>query len=618
MSVIFGIIKKNSLFAEKRELLEMYDSIKHFPHDNYEFWNEKNIGLGWVQLFDTPESVFDKQPYSFGNDRYVMVGKARFDNRNELCKVFNIALIEQEKFPDTMIIPLAFEKWGIECTKKLFGDWSFAIWDKYEKQLFLARDHQGVTALYYTITKEFIAFASNKTVLLSISSVSKEINKLQIAQLLIGWHGFAEETAYKNIFRLPPARFAIYKNDEISISKYWNLEDVPVIRLKNDDDYLDAFNELFLKAVKSRIRSRLPIGSMLSSGLDSTSVTALAATELAKEGKTISAFTSVPIFDTSSILKADRYGDETELASLFISMYPNINHFLVKSENKNPLQGVIESLNIFNTPLRNSSNFFWILSIYELAKQKEIRTILNGQGGNFTISWPFNGYYKSFMKPGVKSILRKKTPDSVLKLIYFLKKGKKPYYNNSLINHKYDLEINMFEKMKKGGFDPYFIANSSLQKTRLNVINSNMSQGAGIIQEGGDYFGLNVYDPTLDIKLLEFCYAIPDNQFVRPGFDRYMICRAMKNKLPDKLLFNNRKGLQSADLLYRIKENIDSYIEVVNLISETELCKQIIDVEKLKNIILKIKSIPDLRNFKSNPGFLRAVNVGLFLLQNKK
>jgi len=145
-----------------------------------------------------------------------------------------------------------------------------------------------------------------------------------------------------------------------------------------------------------------------------------------------------------------------------------------------------------------------------------------------------------------------------------------------------------------------------------------MSQGAGIVQEGGDYFGLNVYDPTLDIKLLEYCYAIPDEQFVRPGFDRYMIRRAMKNKLPDKVLFNKNKGLQSADLLYRIKENVNEYIEVVNAISKSDICQQIIDVKKLNNIILEIKNTTNLKSLNQNPGFLRAVNVGLFLMQNEK
>lgn len=618
MSVIFGIIYKEGVFAEKQEMEQMYASVKHFPHDNFTLWNNNNVGVGWVQLYDTPESVYDKQPFSFGNDRFVMVGKARLDNRNELCHIFNIPLEKRKIFSDTKLLPLAFEKWGNDCTKKLFGDWSFAIWDKNEKQLFIARDHQGVTAFYYTITNNFIAFASNKTVLLSIPSVSKEINMLQMAQLLVGWHGYAEETAYKNIFRLPPSHSAIYKDGKISITKYWRLEDVANIRLKNDDEYLEVFNELFLNAVKSRIRSYRPIGSMLSSGLDSTSVTAIAASELAKENKKIRAFTSVPIFDTVGILKSNKYGDESELAGLFAKMYPNIEHVLVKSENKNPLQGVLDSLLIQNSPLRNSSNFFWILSINELAKQNGIGTMLSGQGGNFTISWPFGGYYSSFMKPGIVPFLKKNLPYFAVRFIYEIAKEKKHFLSYSLINLQYEKEIKLLGKMKKNGNNPNFIIKSSLRKTRMRIINVNMSQGAWIAQEGGDYFGLNVYDPTLDIKLLEFCSAIPDNQFVRYGFDRYMIRRAMKNRLPDEVLFNNRKGVQSADLLYRIKENVNDYLEVINLISKSELCKQIIDVKKLNEIILEIKSSTDIKTIKHNFGFLRAINVGLFLLQNKK
>lgn len=615
MSVIFGIIKKEGVFTEKQELEQMFNSVKHFPHDNYGFWNENNVGLGWVQLYDTPESVYDKQPFCFANNRYVMVGKARLDNRNELCDIFNISAIDRTVLPDTKLISLAYEKWGDSCTKKIFGDWAFAIWDKSEKQLFLARDHQGVTVLYYNISNNCIIFASNKTVLLSIPGISKEINKVQMAQLLVGWHGYPTETAFANILRLPPAHSANYKDGQILIKKYWDLKEVSDVRLKNDDEYLNAFNELFSNAVKSRIRSYRPVGSMLSSGLDSTSVTALAAIELAKENKKIKAYTSVPIFDTTGFLKSNKYGDESELARQFTAQYYNIEHTLVNSENKNPLQGVIDSLKIQKVPLRNSSNFFWILSIQELAKQSGLGTLLSGQGGNYTISWPFGGYYNSFMKPGIKPFLKKNLPDFVIKLIFEISKGKKPFFNYSLLNPQYEKEIGLLQKMEKNGNDPHFIIKSSLRKTKIHVLNTNMSQGAWIAQEGGDYFGLNTYDPTLDLKLLEYCYAIPDEQFVRPGHDRFMIRRAMKNKIPDEILFNKFKGLQSADLLFRIKENINDYLEVANSIKGSEICQQIIDVKKLENIILEIKNTNEIKTLNSNPGFLRAINVGLFLLQ---
>ncbi len=618
MTVIFGIIKKEGVFAEKQELEQMYDSVKHFPYDNFTLWNENNIGLGWVQLYDTPESVYDKQPFSFDNNRYIMVGKARLDNRNELCDVFNMPVAERKSLPDTKLLPLAFEKWGNNCPSKLFGDWSFAVWDKSEKKLFMARDHLGVTAFYYTITSNFIAFASNKSVLLSIPSVSKEINMVQMAQLLVGWHGYANETAYKNIFRLPPSSSAVYLNGKLSVTKYWHLENVAGLRYKNDNEYLKVFNELFLHAVKSRIRSYRPIVSMLSSGLDSTSLTALAATELAKEGKKMKAYTSVPFYDTTGLLKPAQYGDESELAGLLAKMYPNIEHIIVKSEKRNPLQGIYDSLKIHKTPVRNSSNFYWLLSISELAKQSQAGTMLNGQGGNITISWPFRSYYSNFIRPGIKPFFKKNIPDFAMRFMFDMMRGRKPFLEYSLINPQYEIEIRLLEKMKEAGYDPHFITTSSLRKNRMSVINLNMAQGAGLAQENGDYFGINVYDPTLDLKLLEFCSAIPDEQFVRPGFDRYLVRRSMKNRLPDRILYNQNKGIQAADLLYRIKENIDKYVEVINSISQSESCRKIMDVKKLNQVISDIKSVSEVYFIKPNKGFLRAINVGLFLLQQEK
>ena len=616
MSVIFGIIKKENHLVEMQEIEEMYASVKFFPYDNYALWNENNVGFGWVQLYDTPESVYDKQPRDFGNSNYTIVGKARLDNRIELCDIFKISADERTTFPDTKLLALAYEKWGNECTKKLFGDWSFAVWDRNEKQLFLARDHHGVTSIYYTVNENFIAFASNINVLLSISNVSHEINKVQIAQLLVGWHGYAEETAYKNIYRIPPAHRAVYKKGKLSLSKYWWLEEVSDIRFKNDDDYVEAFNELFVSAVKSRLRSYRSVASMLSSGLDSTSVTALAAIELLKEGKNIKAYTSVPLFNTNGLLKPSQYGDESELASLVAKMYTNIEHILVKSENRNPLQGVLKSLQIHKTPIRNSSNLFWILSINELAKQNGAGTLLNGQAGNFTISWPFKGYYLNMIQPGIKPFLRKQTPYFLMRFWYDIKKGTKPFMQYSFINRQFATDINLPGRMNKAGYDPHFITKSSLRKTRMQVINVNMAQGASIAQENGDAFGINIYAPTIDIKLLEYCTAIPDEQFVKKGFDRYLIRRAMKNKLPDAVLQNQRKGLQSADLVLRIKENINDYEEIIKAISESEICRQLIDVQKLNDIYFQIKSTSDIKKLQSGSGFLRGINVGLFLLKN--
>jgi len=616
VSVIFGIIKKENHLVEMQEIEEMYASVKFFPYDNYALWNENNVGFGWVQLYDTPESVYDKQPRDFGNSNYTIVGKARLDNRIELCDIFKISGDERTTFPDTKLLALAYEKWGNECTKKLFGDWSFAVWDRNEKQLFLARDHHGVTSIYYTVNENFIAFASNINVLLSISNVSHEINKVQIAQLLVGWHGYAEETAYKNIYRIPPAHRAVYKKGKLSLSKYWWLEEVSDIRFKNDDDYVEAFNELFVSAVKFRLRSYRSVASMLSSGLDSTSVTALAAIELLKEGKNIKAYTSVPLFNTNGLLKPSQYGDESELASLVAKMYTNIEHILVKSENRNPLQGVLKSLQIHKTPIRNSSNLFWILSINELAKQNGAGTLLNGQAGNFTISWPFKGYYLNMIQPGIKPFLRKQTPYFLMRFWYDIKKGTKPFMQYSFINRQFATDINLPGRMNKAGYDPHFITKSSLRKTRMQVINVNMAQGASIAQENGDAFGINIYAPTIDIKLLEYCTAIPDEQFVKKGFDRYLIRRAMKNKLPDAVLQNQRKGLQSADLVLRIKENINDYEEIIKAISESEICRQLIDVQKLNDIYFQIKSTSDIKKLQSGSGFLRGINVGLFLLKN--
>lgn len=615
MSIIFGIINRHEVPVAKGLMDIAYNSVKLFPQDNKSLWINKNVGLGWIQLYDTPESVYDKQPICWA-DRYTLIGKARLDNREELCHVFNIKETERNQIPDTFLLKLSYEKWGNDCAEKLFGDWAFALWDEVEKKMFLARDHYGITALYYTISEHFFAFSTNLHVLLALPSVSRELNMDLMAQLLVAWNGTPETTIYKNIFRIPPSNTAVYFNNKIQQKQYWRIEEVQEVRFKNDQDYVDACHELFTNAVKNRIRSYRPVSSALSSGLDSSSVTAFAATLLDKESKRINAYTHVPVFDTTGIYKSSVYGNEGPLAGLVAKRFSNMDHVLVDSLNRDPMKGILDSMEIFCSPNRNASNQYWIISILEMASNNGMGTLLTGQCGNITISWPFRRDFLRTLNKGFGENLREHIPDNLWRFLFKLKTSQ-PLLHLSMIKPDFAKEIKLLQKMEKTGYQFNYNRSKSFKQIRYYTINTIMSKTGALWQESGDYFGLNIYDPTIDIKLLEFCAGIPDDQFVRPDNDRYLIRRLMKNKLPQEILENKKKGKQSSDVILRLKDSFEQYSEMAEKMKESSLCCSVIDLNKMISELNQLNRNNSKINVKMESGLLRGFNMGAFLLKKE-
>lgn len=134
----------------KQQTLDNMRKAMEFTHPDTEaLWKNEKAGIGSMIRFVAPESFKEKQPIFFEDDQKVMVVAARIDNRDELCPIFGIPLIYRDNYPDSHYVRLAFEKWGIEATGHLLGDWSFAVYDKSDQKLYVARDHCGITALYY-------------------------------------------------------------------------------------------------------------------------------------------------------------------------------------------------------------------------------------------------------------------------------------------------------------------------------------------------------------------------------------------------------------------------------------------------------------------------------------
>ena len=226
MSAIFGILNLDDRLADIEKLQRMQTSMSYWGPDGNYLWHEDSAGLGLLQLFNTPESLNEKFPLFDSERGLVFISSSRIDNRNELCKLLNISNERKSTITDAELIFIAYRKWEKECVHHLLGDWSFAVWHKIEKKLFIARDHYGVGGLYYYMGKKFFVFSSSLKGILALPQVPKKLNELKLAQILVSWPGDGIQTCYSDILRLPPAHYLTVSNDNktvvVTLGNYGN------------------------------------------------------------------------------------------------------------------------------------------------------------------------------------------------------------------------------------------------------------------------------------------------------------------------------------------------------------------------------------------------------------
>ncbi len=565
MSVIYGLYMLNGHHIKQNLLDDMRTALQFTQPDSEALWQNEKVALGSLICFDTPESFKEQQPIFFEDDRKVMVVNARIDNRDELCGIFGISLIHRDNYPDSHYVKLAFEKWGIAATEHLIGDWSFAVYDKTSQKLWVARDHCGIMACYYYACDEFFAFSSSPKALLALKEIPKELNEFRLAQILVAWPGDGEQTCYLNIFNLLPGHYLTLDNAKPVKTKYWELTEQPDLILPKEQDYYDRFLEIFTEAVRCRLRTTKQVGISLSGGLDSTSVAAIAAIELAKQNKELFAFTSVPLYKDYKVPKG-RNGDEGELAGLMAKKYPNIRHFLVNAEGYDPIECIEKAVDIFDEPMHAAANQYWIQAINDKAKEYDCNILLNGQGGNGTISWP-TAKVKLYNQKGYKYYKHRLrlAYNSMHDFFFDHQVYKYPFLKYSDINPEFAKRLDLIKKMKEAGHDPRFEKVTGFKALNRKVVEQTFRNAHSIHYRKSLWFDANSLDSSSDFKVVHFCHSIPLVQYKVNSYNKILI-KGMRNYLPFEIMNSTKKGKQAIDYPQRYENSVASEFEGCNIL----------------------------------------------------
>ncbi len=276
MCGIAGIFKKNNSQPNPILLNKMINSIRHRGPDESGLYIDDRVGLAHARL-----SIIDltdgAQPIHNEDKSLWIIFNGEVFNypelREELIKLGHKFYTKT----DTEVILHLFEEDGIDCLKKLNGQFAFAIWDVQKQTLFLARDRIGILTLFYSISNGSLIFASEIKALFADQTLSRNIDHKALDQIFTYWTTLGDRTFFNGVFELPPAHFMLVTPESHKIVKYWNLE-FPIdsdYSTLNKKDLTEKIEQTLFDAVKIRLRSDVPVGSYLSGGLDSSGITSI-------------------------------------------------------------------------------------------------------------------------------------------------------------------------------------------------------------------------------------------------------------------------------------------------------------------------------------------------------
>ena len=348
--------------------------------DDEGLWRDGPMMLGHRRLSIIDLSELGHQPMQDVSNRYSIVFNGTIYNYPELREQLIAVGYQFRSHSDTEVIINAYARWGEQCTEKLHGMFAFAIWDRQAQNLFIARDRMGIKPLYYAETKTGFYFASNPQALLATGQCDTSIDPVGL-HFQLSLHAVipAPRTLLKGIRKCRPGyQINIKANGSVKEHQYWQLNAHRPVESKSADEWNHLIHDALLEAVKRRIDiADVPVGVLLSGGLDSSLLVALLAEAGVNKIKTFSiGFEDQP----------EEKGNEFEFSDAVAERYDTDHHkFLIP--NANVLERLPEAVNAMAEPMFGQD----AVAFYLLSKQvsKAVKVVQSGQGADEV----FAGYF---------------------------------------------------------------------------------------------------------------------------------------------------------------------------------------------------------------------------------
>lgn len=399
MCGITGIFNLKGEPVSVNILQKMTDSISHRGPDGEGVWTEGYAGLGHRRLAIIDLSPLGSQPMQNDSGDLIISYNGELYNYMNLKVELEALGFKFHSKTDTEVILKSYEAWGKECVLKFNGMFAFAVWDRKRSELFIARDRYGIKPLYYYFKNGNFIFASEIKALLQHPEISVKVNIKALNEYFSFQNIFSDLTLFKDIKILPAAStisLGIRDNRSIKINQYWDFcfrNDHTL----NEQDYTEELERLFTQAVNRQLISDVEIGSYLSGGMDSGSITSIAA----KNFKNLKTFTCG--FDLSSASGLELGFDERIKAEFLSNIYKTEHYEIVLKAGD--MERVMHDLIWHLEDLRIGQSYpnFYVARL----ASKFVKVILSGSGGDELFAgYPWR-YYRAVVNDDSEHYIEK-------------------------------------------------------------------------------------------------------------------------------------------------------------------------------------------------------------------
>ena len=567
MCGICGIYYRDTEKTVQNSVLrKMADTIIHRGPDEDGYYIRDNVGLA-IRRLKIIDLDTGSQPITDVTNRYTIVFNGEIYNYLELRKELVNAGYTFKTKSDTEVILYAYIHWGITCLDKFNGMFAIAIYDKYNRSLFLARDRMGIKPLFYIETKDSFLFGSEIKCILQHPDIERNIDRKGLYSHFMMNYIPENRTLFQGIKSIPPGYYCQVTLTNLSLIQYWEI--TPICdRTINFESAKQQFMELFQDAIKLRLRSDVPLGVFLSGGIDSSSITAIA-----------SQLNSTPIHSFSIGFEEESFDESRYSRMVSKHIGTEQHHMIVKPDIMNILPKII---NHMEEPTADSS----AVPVYYLSEftRQFVTVALSGDGAD-ELAAGYETYSADYLARMLRWIpqpinntianLSKLMPVSFDKYSFSMKwnrffRGIQKDDSNThflwraiwypdempflLPDEPYNIEQQLlndyhshFEKYPAADLltkalyadSTYYLPNDMLIKVdRMSMANS-----------------LEVRVPFLDHRLVEFFFKIPSQLKLHHLINKkYLIKQAMTSHLPQEILKRPKAGFNTPISLWFLNE----------------------------------------------------------------
>jgi asparagine synthase (glutamine-hydrolysing) len=536
-----------------------------------------------------------------------IAGDVRIDNRDELLA--QLGTPPSKTLNDSELVLRAHERWGEGCAERLLGDFAFVIWDRSKQELYCARDHLGIRPFFYFLSPQIFAFASRIKGLLSFEEVPRNVNEVELGLRLVGVFDDQAATLFAGLHRLEPGHWLMVGQTSERRRRYWALSQHDGPRLGSEQEYADAFRELLTAAVSCRLDGRGAVGSFLSGGLDSTSITCIARD--IRDG-------TQPLDCFSVVYEGNQDADERRYIDAVVAQGGIRLHRLDPSDHS-PLGPWLDSLLVpDDEPPLYEDIHTWLVA--REAKASGVPVLLSGEGGDNVVSHGVgyltelvrHGRWFKFAREGsavaaqfdvpARTWIRRWgiepiAPQPIRSAWRALRRARGlDWPGEAPIREEFARRTGLRERIALLQRDRDAPIRSAREGHLREMTSGTHSYILGVATQAASVFGVETRFPFYDRRVVEFCQLIPPDLRLRGGLTRVLPRIALVGILPEEVRLRPGKALFLGNFAAGFKGRDRPDVE--RLLADSGQISEYVDTRKLLKVYGEFPS-PRTRKFSA-------------------